>query len=33
MEPKGSLSYSKESATGTYPEPDESGPHFPTLFL
>jgi hypothetical protein len=29
MEPEGSLQY---PAIGSYPEPDESTPHLPTLF-
>jgi hypothetical protein len=33
MEPKFSLLCSQEPATGPYPEPDESNPHLPTLFL
>jgi hypothetical protein len=33
MEPECSLPYSQEPATGPYPEPDESIPHLPTLFL
>jgi hypothetical protein len=33
MEPKSSLPYSQGPATGTYPEPDESSPHLPTLIL
>jgi hypothetical protein len=32
MEPNGSLQSSQQSATGRYPEPDESKPHFPTIF-
>jgi hypothetical protein len=28
MEPEGSLLYSQEPATGTYPEPDEFNPYF-----
>jgi hypothetical protein len=32
MEPKGSLLCSQEPATGPYPKPDASNPHFPTLF-
>jgi hypothetical protein len=32
MEPEGSLPCSQEAATGSYPEPDESRRHFPTLF-
>jgi hypothetical protein len=32
MEPEGSLPYSQQPATGSYPEPDESSPHLPTLF-
>jgi hypothetical protein len=29
MEPEGSLSCTQQPATGPYPEPDESSPHFP----
>jgi hypothetical protein len=32
MELKDSLLCSKEPATGPYPEPDASSPHFSTLF-
>jgi hypothetical protein len=32
MKPQGSLLCSQEPATGTYPEPDESSPHYPILF-
>jgi hypothetical protein len=32
MEPKGSLLYSQDPATGLYPQPDTSSPHLPTLF-
>jgi hypothetical protein len=32
MEPEGSLPCSQQLATGPYPEPDESCPHFLTLF-
>jgi hypothetical protein len=31
-EPEGSLLSSQELTTGPYPEPDESSPHFNTLF-
>jgi len=33
MEPKVSLFYSQDHATGLYPKPDESSPHLPILFL
>jgi len=33
MEPKGSLLYSQEPATGLYPEPDEFSSHPDILFL
>jgi hypothetical protein len=33
MEPKGSLPYSQNPATGAYPEQDESSPYHPILFL
>jgi hypothetical protein len=32
MEPEGSLPCLQESAIGSYPEPDASSPHLPTLF-
>jgi hypothetical protein len=32
MEPEGSLSWSKETATCPYPEPNESNPHPQILF-
>jgi hypothetical protein len=32
MEPEGSLPYSQEPTTGSYPEPDVSVPHHNTLF-
>jgi hypothetical protein len=32
MEEKGSFPCPQEPATATYPEPDESSPHTPTLF-
>jgi hypothetical protein len=31
MEPKGSLLHSQQTATGPYPEPDKSIPHFSNL--
>jgi hypothetical protein len=33
MEPDGSLPYSQESATGPYPEIDQSSPYQPILSL
>jgi hypothetical protein len=33
MEPKGSLSFSQQSAPGTYPEPEVSSPHAHIIFL
>jgi hypothetical protein len=33
MEPEGSLPYSQKLTPGSYPEPDESTPHPPILFL
>jgi hypothetical protein len=33
MEPEGSLSCSQEPSTGPYPEPDQSSPYHPILFL
>jgi hypothetical protein len=33
IEPGGPLSCSEQSATGPYPEPDESNPHPSTLFF
>jgi hypothetical protein len=32
MEPEGSLPWSQEPATGTFPEPDKYNPHPQTLF-
>jgi hypothetical protein len=32
MEPEGSLPCPQQPATDDHPEPDESGPHLPTLF-
>jgi hypothetical protein len=32
-EPEGALLHSQELSTGPYPEPDESGPYHPILFL
>jgi hypothetical protein len=33
MEPKGALPCSQEPAIRPYPEPDQSSPHHPILFL
>jgi len=33
MEPEGSLPCSQDPATGTYPDPNSSSPHLPTVFL
>jgi hypothetical protein len=33
MEPEGSVTCSEEPTTGPYPEPDESSPYHPILFL
>jgi hypothetical protein len=33
MDAEGTLLCSQEPITGTYPEPDESSPHHPILFL
>jgi hypothetical protein len=33
MEPEFSLSYSQKPSFGPYPEPDESSPYHPILFL
>jgi hypothetical protein len=33
MEPEGSLSCSQEPSTGPYPEPDQSSPYHPILYL
>jgi len=32
MEPEGSLPFLQKSATGPYPEPDESSPYVPLCF-
>jgi hypothetical protein len=32
MKAEGSFLFSKEAATGPYPEPDESSPHNQTIF-
>jgi hypothetical protein len=31
--PKDSVAYSQETAINLYPEPDDSGPHTPALYL
>jgi hypothetical protein len=33
LEPEGSLPYSQQPATSPYPEPYESSPYIPILFL
>jgi hypothetical protein len=33
MEPKGSVLCSQEPSSSPIPEPDESSPHYPILFL
>jgi hypothetical protein len=33
MEPQGSLPYSQEPTTSLYPEPDQSSPFHPILYL
>jgi hypothetical protein len=33
MEPNDSLSYSQETSTGPYPEPDEASPYHPNISL
>jgi len=33
METEGPLPFSQDTTIGPYPEPDESSPHLPTLFL
>jgi hypothetical protein len=33
MEPEGSLPYSQNHSTGPDPQPDESSPYYPLLFI
>jgi hypothetical protein len=33
VEPEGSLSYQQAPAIGLYPEPDESSPYHPIIFI
>jgi hypothetical protein len=33
IEPEGSIPYSQETSTGSYPEPYQSNPNHPILFL